>query len=601
MSRPLFIFLLFIFWLPCTVKSQTPTISNAQEKTSPFDRYDFKEGKVFVTLDDQEYQWLKLDTMEVSQILSLFQENYGSGWQRRISEDLVEYLNRLDFYPKQVESFTLLDVNGNVMTKNIPFVSEKRGKAKDHYEATYVKELHLEKVLSRQEIEADLDQLEKIIETRYAYAFMNSINAKEELRRIKEQIGDEITVYDFALLLGQFLNKYGDGHSRIRNVNFKESGALPFSTLPFKGKVLCAKDGKLLHEDFPYLHSVNEVEVARLLEVSETYLTPNASDQFKEWAKVSLLSRIGKILEILSVNEKELTVQLMSETGEVWQMDQALAQKEKRELTLSEKLKLLEELRNKNPFEVKQFEEIGYLKIESMDALTDGRKLPLHELEGAKALIIDVRDNGGGRRDILLKLAPHFISKEQGFVVGNVARLRTNTPSIHKNLGDRYLYQLGEEIFNEEAQNHLSAWTMNFTPSVSLNDSLYSPYYYLYIKGHENPKFSNTPTVVLMNSGCYSATDIFLSTFKEIEGVTLMGTPSGGGSGRVQPYQLDNSVIKLTLYTIASFQPNGKLYDGVGVHPDIIVQAANISDVLRQTDSQLDYALTFLKEKLGKR
>ncbi|MEM6633334.1 MAG: S41 family peptidase [Bacteroidota bacterium] len=406
------------------------------------------------------------------------------------------------------------------------------------------------------------------------------------------------------LFVGQFLNSYGDGHSRIRNVNFKEGGILPFSTFPFKGNVICAKKGKLLHEDYPYLHSINGVEVARLLEVSGAYFTPNASAQFKQSVKVGRLNRIGEILSILGKDKNMLRVKLRSEKGAIWEMDQPIAVEEYKrfeELTLIEKMQLLDELQNNDPFEVRQFEEIGYLKIESMKGLEDGLELPLSELEESEALIIDVRDNGGGRRDILLNLAPHFISNEQSFVVGNVARFRTNTPSKHKSLKDRYLYPLEDKIFDGAARNQLTSWMSNFMPNISLNDSLYSPNFYLYIKGHDSAKFSNIPTVILMNEGCYSATDIFLSTFKEIEGVTLIGTASGGGSGRAQKYQLDHSVVELQLSSIVSYQPNGELYDGVGVQPDIEVPPKSVSDILKETDSQLDFAIDFLKQELKKR
>jgi len=186
--------------------------------------------------------------------------------------------------------------------------------------------------------------------------------------------------------------------------------------------------------------------------------------------------------------------------------------------------------------------------------------------------------------------------EKQQFVIGNVSRLRTNNPIRKYKLNDRFLYQIDDKYFSETVKNRIESWTNTFTPSIELNDTQYTPNYYLYIERNDNPIFSDISTVVLMNEGCYSATDIFLSAFKEIEGVTLIGTPSGGGSGRAMKHRLSNSRIVVKLSSIVSLKPNGELYDGIGVIPDIVVKQQSISDMLKQTDNQLDFALNFLSE-----
>jgi C-terminal processing protease CtpA/Prc len=72
--------------------------------------------------------------------------------------------------------------------------------------------------------------------------------------------------------------------------------------------------------------------------------------------------------------------------------------------------------------------------------------------------------------------------------------------------------------------------------------------------------------------------------------VTLIGTPSGGGSGRAIPLTLRNSAIALRLSSMASFQRDGKLYDGRGVEPDVMLQPA-AGDWIGKTDTALDAAV----------
>jgi len=47
---------------------------------------------------------------------------------------------------------------------------------------------------------------------------------------------------------------------------------------------------------------------------------------------------------------------------------------------------------------------------------------------------------------------------------------------------------------------------------------------------------------------------------------------------------------------MASFQPNGKLYDGNGFQPDIIIEPVPI-DFIGETDTVLDTAITFPGQK----
>jgi hypothetical protein len=584
MTKGIVISVLLMTILSCSTFNQQNGATPAKEKTAPFSKIDFKGDDIYVTVNKKEYKWLKLDAIEVSEIVDLFKENYSNKWQQRLSEDLVEYLNKLDVYPRQKESFTIEDEEGNIIVSNLKFDSKKRDQSKDHFELIYDREIDLNQVLTRQKAIEDIDQLEHLIKTKYSYVFMNKLNIDEEILSLKEDIQEEITSYDLALKIERFINKFGDGHSRIRNVRFSKKGVLPFSVHSFNGKVICTKEGELLKKDYPFLHSINGIKLSQLLDISEEYLTSNASPQFKERKRVSRLDRIGQILEIAGSSDRQLKVVLESEDGRHTSLVQEIEEYSRKRTPVP------------TPFEVKHFGDIAYLRIKSMAPLSDKSTLPYSELEHSKGLVIDLRDNGGGLRDILIELAPHFINAQQGFVVGNIAQFRTDEIAINHNLSDRYLYQVADEHFDEGAKLNLNSWSSKFSKSIVLEDSLYSSDYFLYIEGHEKPKFSSTPTVVLMNEGCFSATDIFLSTLKEIDGVTLIGTPSGGGSGRSQKYTLKNSVVEIQLSSIVSFQPSGKLYDGIGVRPDIEVKQSGISDFLKQTDSQLDFALDLLRK-----
>ncbi len=72
--------------------------------------------------------------------------------------------------------------------------------------------------------------------------------------------------------------------------------------------------------------------------------------------------------------------------------------------------------------------------------------------------------------------------------------------------------------------------------------------------------------------------------------------PSGGGSGCYQVYRLRNSQIRIHLSSMASFQPNGKLYDGNGIQPDIVIEPVT-TDFIGRSDIFLDGAIEPINSK----
>jgi len=339
--------------------------------------------------------YLKINIKKLLPILILSTSIFACNTQN--DDSPMSHLNQLEIYPKQVEAFTLLDRNGGTVLKKIKFNRKKREAAKTYYEETYKKAVDPNAFISIKEAVEDLEQLKEIIQNRYSYAFLNSVDVQKEINKIKAKIKKDITTYELALYTQQFLNKFGDGHSRVDDINFNEKGVLPFSVLSFDKKILCFRDGELLHNNFPFLKAINDVPISQLLNISEDYFTANASPQFIQMVSVSRLSRIGEILNIAGKYDEKLTVTLMSDEGETFIIEEPIKEIiDSDNLSFNKKLKLL----NYNPFEIKFYDDIGYLKIEKMHPLLGELedKLNLKKLSKSKALIIDVRNNGGGSR-----------------------------------------------------------------------------------------------------------------------------------------------------------------------------------------------------------
>ncbi len=78
-------------------------------KVSPFTDVSFKGDRVFVTYEGRNYEWLELDHLAVKDIVESSKDQFGSRWQKRVAEDLVEVLWGMDHRPSDSVRLRLLD------------------------------------------------------------------------------------------------------------------------------------------------------------------------------------------------------------------------------------------------------------------------------------------------------------------------------------------------------------------------------------------------------------------------------------------------------------------------------------------------------------
>jgi carboxyl-terminal processing protease len=138
--------------------------------------------------------------------------------------------------------------------------------------------------------------------------------------------------------------------------------------------------------------------------------------------------------------------------------------------------------------------------------------------DGAKGVILDLRDNGGGLFSEAVDVASVFI--EDGDVV--IYKERSNDDVVYEAEGDA---------------------------------------------------FEDIPTVVLVNEGTASASEIVAGALQDSERAIVVGTTTYGKGSVQQIVPLaDSSALKLT--TAAYLTPSGRNIDGQGIEPDVEVDAA---------------------------
>lgn len=108
-----------------------------------------------------------------------------------------------------------------------------------------------------------------------------------------------------------------------------------------------------------------------------------------------------------------------------------------------------------------------------------------------------------------------------------------------------------------------------------------------------NPILRGVPTVVLINEGSASASEITAGALKDNDAATIIGTKSfGKGSVQSLVRFRDNSVLKVTI--ARWFTPSGQNIDKEGVEPDQTVELTD-EDYQNNRDPQKDAALRHLR------
>lgn len=108
--------------------------------------------------------------------------------------------------------------------------------------------------------------------------------------------------------------------------------------------------------------------------------------------------------------------------------------------------------------------------------------------------------------------------------------------------------------------------------------------------------FIDIPTVVLVNGGSASASEIVSGALQDHDKATIVGEKTFG-KGSVQGLNdlSDGSSIKLT--TAKWLTPNGSQIDGIGITPDVEIEMEK-EDYENYLDPQLDKAIEVLNEEI---
>jgi carboxyl-terminal processing protease len=198
-------------------------------------------------------------------------------------------------------------------------------------------------------------------------------------------------------------------------------------------------------------------------------------------------------------------------------------------------------------FEMKEGD-IAYIRLHSFNGNVGAlfyQSIVKASVEGARGLVLDLRNNPGGFLDVAVSLAGWFLPR-------------------------------GTLVVSEEGR----VGTINE------------------LRATGNGALANFPVAVLINEGSASASEILAGALRDHRKVKLIGAKSFGKGTVQQLVDLrDNSSLKLTIAHWVL--PSGAVLEGKGLEPDIPVELTE-EDVEEKRDPQLDKALEVVKEEMKK-
>ncbi len=453
--------------------------------------------------------------------------------------------------------------------------------------------------ISREKLEEDLNLLEHYLVKCFAYLKIRDVDYRAALDAIRLSLDDETQVQQFELQIAKLISLFGDGHARGSR-RFMPKGYAPFVAAEYKNRIyLIDPSGpSLLDAEHPYVTHIDGEPIEKWIEVAG-YTVVKESRQWHRRGALEILRNVNYVRAELGLpRNSKLSLRMESEDGE-----------KQRELEVDVASRASRGSRAPGfpKGQSRRIEDVGYLRIPQMTSspvFVAGLKSWMEKFKDTRGLIIDLRGNTGGSKTILWTLFPYFMPPDAPMRILELSVYRKPMEMPHPVLGgymrsDTSGQPITSKRWTTDAQREqIRRFLAEYRTEWPLPEGEFSEWHVMALSAADNPDayYYDKPLVILQNASSFSASDIFLGAFEDHPNTTLMGTPSGGGNGWQEGFTLPNSNVSVVLCLSAKFRPNGKLYDSVGIDPDVFMEATP-QDVLGETDTVLDAAVLRLQSR----
>jgi len=223
---------------------------------------------------------------------------------------------------------------------------------------------------------------------------------------------------------------------------------------------------------------------------------------------------------------------------------------------------------------------ISYVKISTFenDGIPTQFRKEIPRINTSVALIIDVRENGGGNTNYAIAVAQHLTNKQA--MVGSAWKTR-----IHKAANKAWG---SSSVFGDTSE-----WTKRNLQFLNGNEWEYHPGDTIEIgKLVEKVK---VPIFILIGEKTFSAAEDFLILLDGSNNIKLIGQRTAGSSGQPLMFELPYGLMARICAKRDTY-PDGRDFIGVGIKPDIYVKRT-VKDYRNGVDSELKTAIDAVNNK----
>jgi hypothetical protein len=429
--------------------------------------------------------------------------------------------------------------------------------------------------VSRQDAEGDLDELERTLQREHTYLGRREVDLRQALAAVRRTVKDGTTRGVLTIQIQKVLSLLGDVHTRVGDLEEAlPEGYLPFLVAEVDGRIAAFREDRSgpVEEGHPFVGSIDGLDVESWIRAAEE-IVPRGSPQATREESVRGLRRIQYLRHELELSRRE-TVQVVftSADGEsVRNVEMDLAD------TMPDYGEWPRHGREVLPGD------IGYIRLPEMSERSShieeiGRILDRYR--ETRGLIIDVRGVRGGSRKAIPALLGQFLSPGDLPRVINVAALRGSDEGL-------LLHPRDWEGWSEAERAAVEAVAESFRPEWAPGEEI-GPWLYAVVSG--DGSVHDRPISILIDERCRGPVEILIGALKGRPRITLVGTPTAGGSGHPRAHTLPRSGIGLWISSMVSYRPDGRLFDGRGIRPDILARPT-LRDLLGERDSVIEAGL----------
>ena len=610
----------------------------APARTSPFDAvYIDDDGTMTVTVGDVKGKLVSIDGLDAGRLALATMIGEGDRWKKRLAEDLGDAVEAArGTRPPEVVDLVVESEDGTRHEITARFDEEKRA-------AIYQSDYGAGRDFDQWEIPYDPAAAERalgraagVMNAYWSYRGIEpGVDVEAELMKL---VPDE-TVPLMVLAEGtqKVLAMFPDGHAGVANLwNRQSRKYLPgMAVLMGGGRVALMEEGENgagvpIDPERPYLLAIDGWPVAEWIAAARLFEpTAHSGSDWHVVERLRLLPMLRRELDAPQSDVVRLT--LGDENGgnkteierpigddyppgrpRPWHESPDVKPFDVRQPDLSHYPPAMAEmLRREGPRPSEGGSRVldggvGYLQLKNMDDEPEFlRSLAeaMQSFRDAPGLVIDVRGNGGGSRMPLLVLWSYLADPDAQPVVANLAKPILYQGEPLAPLDARFMYPADWPMWTADERAAIESIAADFEPAWQPDDQ-FGTWHHLVLGGRftdvaarlhglPEPYHFDRPVVVLMDGDCFSATSIFLAAVDLLDNVTFVGIAAPAGSGRTMEHRVGTD-FELYLSTMASFLPDGRLFDGNVIEPDVEAWPT-LSDLAGETDTQLDAAVAALE------